>query len=176
MRCRRRHEPAVEGDLVGVHAPVADACRWPGPPSCRARRRSWVNSKPWPSPRALGTMNSDRPRWVLDRSGSVRASSMSTSARAANVHQVLTPLMPSPPSAVGGRDLDAGHVGAEVGLGHRHRGHDLAGGQRGSQACFCSSVPPCTAPGSRISGRVMSEPPTPSEPRDSSSVATTMPR
>ncbi|MFL6243446.1 MAG: acyl-CoA dehydrogenase family protein [Acidimicrobiia bacterium] len=46
----------------------------------------------------------------------------------------------------------------------------------GSQRCFCSSVPPCTIARVRISGRVMSEPPTPSEPHDSSSVATTMPR
>ena len=32
------------------------------------------------------------------RSGSVRASSMSTSARAAKVHQVFTPLTSQPPS------------------------------------------------------------------------------
>ena len=45
----------------------------------------------------------------------------------------------------------------------------------GSHSCFCSSVPPASSARVRISGRVISEPPTPSEPRDSSSVATTMP-
>ena len=40
----------------------------------------------------------DSPRWALVRSGSVRASSMSTSARAAKVHQVFTPLISQPPS------------------------------------------------------------------------------
>ena len=45
----------------------------------------------------------------------------------------------------------------------------------GSHSSFCSSVPPFTSARVRISGRVMSEPPAPSEPRDSSSVATTMP-
>jgi hypothetical protein len=54
---------------------------------------SCVNSKPCASPRGLGTMNSDSPRWVFDRSGSVRARSISTSARAPNVHHVFTPLM-----------------------------------------------------------------------------------
>jgi hypothetical protein len=47
-------------------------------------------------------MNSDTPRCVFDLSGSVRASSMRTSARAANVHHVFTPLMAQPePSDVG---------------------------------------------------------------------------
>ncbi len=46
---------------------------------------------------------------------------------------------------------------------------------RGSHDCFCSSVPPVTRARVRISGRVISDPPTPSDPRDSSSVATTMP-
>ena len=45
----------------------------------------------------------------------------------------------------------------------------------GSQCCFCSSVPPLSSARVRISGRVMSDPPAPSDPRDSSSVATTMP-
>ena len=35
---------------------------------------------------------------------------------------------------------------------------------RGSHACFCSSVPPATSARVRISGRVTSEPPMPSEP------------
>ena len=46
----------------------------------------------------------------------------------------------------------------------------------GSQYCFCSSVPPLTMARVRISGRVISEPPAPSDPQVSSSVATTMPR
>ncbi len=45
----------------------------------------------------------------------------------------------------------------------------------GSHLCFCSSVPPCTSARVRISGRVISEPPAPSDAHDSSSVATTMP-
>ena len=45
----------------------------------------------------------------------------------------------------------------------------------GSQYSFCSCVPPFSTARVMISGRVMSEPPMPSEPRDSSSVATTMP-
>ena len=46
---------------------------------------------------------------------------------------------------------------------------------RGSHRFFCSSVPPVRSARVRISGRVMSEPPMPSDPRDSSSVDTTMP-
>jgi hypothetical protein len=46
----------------------------------------------------------------------------------------------------------------------------------GSHTFFCSSVPPRTSARVRISGRVMSEPPTPRLPQDSSSVAITMPR
>ncbi len=46
----------------------------------------------------------------------------------------------------------------------------------GSQRCFCSSVPPFTIARVRISGRVMSAPPAPSEPQESSSVATTIAR
>ena len=46
----------------------------------------------------------------------------------------------------------------------------------GSHSCFCRSVPPMTSARVRISGRVISEPPAPSEPRESSSVATTMAR
>ena len=37
--------------------------------------------------------------------------------------------------------------------------------RRGSQACFWASVPPVSSARARISGRVMSEPPAPSEPR-----------
>jgi hypothetical protein len=65
-----------------------------------------------------------------ERSGSVRASSISTSARAAKVHQVLTPLMSHPPRW-GGRGDDAGDVGTEVGLGDRDRRQHLRRGQLG---------------------------------------------
>jgi hypothetical protein len=46
-------------------------------------------------------MNRLSPRWVFERSGSVRASSMSTSARAPNVHHVFTPLITSQSSPSG---------------------------------------------------------------------------
>ena len=61
---RRGHPPAVEGHLVGVHAAVADGVD--GPALHRAPPPGPASStKPWPSPRGLGTTNSDRPRWVL---------------------------------------------------------------------------------------------------------------
>jgi hypothetical protein len=123
----------------------------------------------------LGTTNSDSPRWTLVRSGSVRASSMRTSARAPNVHQVFTPLTSQPPSVFvavtlirATSDPKSGSVTATAAMAS-------ALARRGSHDFFCSSVPPLTSARVRISGRVMSEPPTPSEPRDSSSVATTMP-
>ena len=123
----------------------------------------------------LGTTNIDRPRWVLDRSGSVRASSMRTSARAPNVHQVLTPLMSHPPSVFVAVTLMPATSEPKSGSVTATAAITSAVARRGSHCCFCSSVPPLTSARVRISGRVMSEPPTPSEPRDSSSVATTMP-
>ena len=46
-------------------------------------------------------MKSESPLWPFERSGSVRASSMNTSALAPKVHQVLTPLIRQPsPSGV----------------------------------------------------------------------------
>ena len=73
--------------------------RRPGARSAgRSGPSSWVKTKPWPSPRGFSTTNIERPRWASERSGSVRASSISTSARAAKVHQVLTPLISHPPS------------------------------------------------------------------------------
>ena len=71
-------------------------------------------------------MRIDRPRWPADRSGSVRASSMSTSARPANVAHVFTPLTSQPPSVGRRGDLHAGDVGAVVGLGHHDADHHLA--------------------------------------------------
>ena len=74
-------------------------------------------------------MNMESPRWASERSGSVRASSRSTSARAAKVHQVFTPLTSQPPSIGTAEVIDAGHVGPEVGLGHGDGAQHLGGGQ-----------------------------------------------
>ncbi len=120
-------------------------------------------------------MKRDSPRWAFDRSGSVRASSMITSARAANVHHVFVPFTSQPPS-VGVADVTtlatsepkSGSVTATAFM-------TTPDARSGSHRCFWASVPPATRARDRISGRVMSEPPAPSEPHDSSSVATTMP-
>ena len=179
MRLSAGDEPVVEGDLVGVHAAVADRVDRRGPPSSRRRApssASCVSSKPWPSPRSLGTMNIDRPRWPASSGrGRCGRAACSTSARAPNVHQVFTPLISQPPSVAGGGDLDAGDVGAEVGLGDGDGVHDLGGGQLGQPLVLLLLGAAGESARARISGRVMSEPPAPSEPRDSSSVATTMP-
>ncbi len=120
-------------------------------------------------------MNNDRPRWALERSGSVRANSMSTSARAAKVHHVFTPLTNHPPEVrvaavtmAATSEPKSGSVTATAFI-------TSPDARRGSHVCFCSSVPPATRARLRISGRVMSEPPAPSEPQDNSSVATTIP-
>ena len=141
----------------------------------------WVNSKPWPLARSLGTMNRLRPRCVRVRSGSVRASSISTSARPANVHQVLTPLITQPASPSG--PVAGVAITLMLATSEPKSGSVTATAamispvaRRGSQASFWASVPPVSSARARISGRVMSEPPAPSEPRDSSSVAMTMPR
>ena len=84
----------------------------------------------------------EMPRWASERSGSVRASSMRTSARAAKVHHVLTPLMTHPPSTgvaavtmpatsepkSGSVTATAARISAEASFG--------------SHRFFCSSVPP----------------------------------
>ena len=167
------HEPVLEGDLVGVHAPVAEGVDRPAlePPRRRSAGRrapaSWAKTKPCPSPRRLlARRTCDRPRWACERSGSVRASSMSTSARAANVHHVLTPLIDPaavdaawPPSRCRPRRSRSRARSPRPRPGPRPRPAWAA------SACFCSSVPPSTSARVRISGRVMSEPPTPSEPQ-----------
>jgi len=89
-----------------VHAPVAEGVDGSAlePPqfevgrALRASSAPWVMTKPCPSPRGFSTTNIEMPRCAFERSGSVRASSISTSARAAKVHQVLTPLTTQPPS------------------------------------------------------------------------------
>ena len=103
----------------------------PGPLPAGRSPGSWAKTKPWPSPRGFSTTNRERPRCDSERSGSVRASSISTSARAAKVHQVLTPLIEPPPFGRGGRSDDAGDVRTEVGLGDRHGRQHLGRGQLG---------------------------------------------
>ncbi len=131
MRHSVRHEPVLEVPPRRSACRGSRWCRWRGLRSCRPP--SCVNSKPCPSPRGFGTTNRDRPRCALDRSGSVRASSISTSARAPNVHQVFTPLIfqpGSPPGpVVARRHLDAGDVRPEVRLGDRDRHHRRAVGE-----------------------------------------------
>ena len=102
---------------------------------------------------------------------------MSTSARAAKVDQVLVPRISQSPAAV---RLAAAEIPAtsEPKSGSVTATPAMISpvASLGSQVCFCASVPPRSKARARISGRVMSEPPAPSEARDSSSVATTMPR
>ncbi len=100
---------------------------------------------------------------------------MSTVARAPNVHHVFTPLISQPPSVFVAVTLMPATSEPKSGSVTATAAITSAVASLGSQCCFCSSVPPLTSARVRISGRVMSEPPTPSEPRDSSSVATTMP-
>ena len=148
---------------------------FPSPSAPWRSEGSWVSMKPWPSPRGLGTINMLMPRWALDLSGSVRTRSISTSARAPKVHQVLTPLTSQPPSVgvavavmPATSEPKSGSVTATAFM-------TSAVASLGSQVCFCSSVPPASRARARISGRVISEPPAPSEARESSSVAMTMP-
>ena len=84
------HEPVVERDLVGVHAAVAERVDRAAFDLAAAGPSS--NANAWPGAGGFSTTNSDRPRWPGERSGSVRASSMSMSARPANVAHVFTPL------------------------------------------------------------------------------------
>ncbi len=137
---------------------------------------SWVKAKPWPSALGFSTTNSDSPRWPRARSGSVRASSNSTSARAANVHQVLTPLIVHPPSTGAAEVVTLATSEPKSGSVTATAPSTSAPASFGSHCCFCSSVPPWTMARVRISGRVMSDPPAPSDAHESSSVATTMPR
>ena len=101
---------------------------------------------------------------------------MSTSARAAKVHHVFTPLTSHPPSVRVAAVTMAATSEPKSGSVTATAFMTSPEASCGSHARFCSSVPPATRARLRISGRVMSEPPAPSEPHDSSSVATTMPR
>ena len=99
------------------------------------------------------------------RSGSVRASSMSTSARAPKVHHVFTPLISQPPSVLVAVTLMPATSEPKSGSVTATAFITSAVASLGSHSCFCSSVPPFSSARVRISGRVMSEPPAPSEPR-----------
>ena len=145
-------------------------------PALHAAAAVLVNSKPWPSPRGLGTMNRRQAAVGLRPVGVGAGQQHEDVGAGGEGAPGLDAVDAQPPPSAWRRDLDAGDVGAEVGLGHGHGDHGLAAGDAGSHSCFCSSVPPFTSARVRISGRVMSDPPTPSDPRDSSSVATTMPR
>ncbi len=123
---------------------------------------------------SFGTMKSESPRAPLAGSGSVRASSASTSARPAKVHQDLGPLItqPSCPSTVA---RSARHLTPATSLPMSGSVTEMPtmispAAMRGSQSRFCSSVPPWSSALVRISGRVISEPAAASEARESSSV------
>ena len=138
-----------------------------------------MNWKPCPSPTGFGTMNRLRPRWASDLSGSVRASSISTLARAPNVHHVLTPLItypsaPSGPAAGVAVTLSPATSLPKSGSVTATAAITSAVASLGSHSSFCSSVPPLTRARVRISGRVISEPPIPRLALLSSSVAMTM--
>ena len=109
------------------------------------------------------------------RSGSVRARSRSTSARAPKVHQVFTPLMSQPPSVRVALVVTVAESLPTSGSVTAMAFRTSAVASLGSHSCFCSSVPPVTSARVKISGRVMRLPPAPRLPRLSSSVATTMP-
>ncbi len=137
------------------------------PPGCVI-----VNS--WPSNRSFGTTNSDSPRAPDFMSGLVRASSARTSARPANVHQALAPVMNqplcppcSPRSARQRTAATSEPVSGSVTEMPTIRSPAATGG---SQRCFCASVPPFKSAFVRISGRVSRLPAAASDADDSSSV------
>ena len=84
----------------------------------------------------------ERPRWASERSGSVRASSISTSARAAKVHQVLTPLMSQPPSVGVAEVTMPATSEPKSGSVTATAASTSAEASLGSHCFFCSSVPP----------------------------------
>ena len=136
----------------------------------------WVRMKPWLSPWCFSTKNKDRPRCAAPRSASVRASSIKTSARAANVHHVLVPLMSQPPGVFVALVVTPATSLPKSGSVTATAARTSPDASRGNHRPFCSSVPPLTRARVRISGRVINDPPTPRAPQESSSVATTMPR
>ncbi|HUK72969.1 MAG TPA: hypothetical protein VLW50_30140 [Streptosporangiaceae bacterium] len=111
---QRRHEGLAVAEREGL-------------PDQRALApRSWVSTKPVPSHRGFSTMKTDSPRYADEMSGSVQASSMTASARAANMHHVFTPFTSHPPSVRAAEVVSA--VASMVWFGHRDGHHDLAAG------------------------------------------------
>jgi hypothetical protein len=113
-------------------------------------------------------------------SGSVRASSDSTSARPANVHHALGPFT-SQPSRPSRRPRTARHFTAATSLptpGSVTDTPTITSPEAifGSHSRFCASVPPWSSALARISGRVISDPAAASEARESSSVVRIMAR
>src|ERR1700733_5229608 len=109
-------------------------------------------AKPWLYVGAFSTRKRESPRWASDRSGSVRARTNSRSARAANVHQVLAPLMSQPPSvrvalvvSAATSDPQSGSVTAIA-----HKTSPLATG--GSHEERCASVLPSRSARDRMFG------------------------
>jgi len=77
--------------------------------------------------------------------GVVRASSIRTSGAPPRTCTTSWCVDDQPPSGLRRARRHARNVTTEVRFGHRHRGEDFAGGDRGSHRCFCSSVPPFTS-------------------------------
>ncbi len=119
-------------------------------------------------------MKSDSPLAPFERSGSVRSSTASTSARPAKVHQALGPSItqPSWPSTVArvARHFTPATSDPMSGSVTEMPAMISPEASFGSQCCFCSSVPPPRSAFARISGRVISEPAAASDARESSSV------
>ena len=125
--------------------------------------------------RGLGTTNIDRPRWAFGRSGSVRASSMSTSARAPNVHHVFTPLISQPPSVGVAVTLMPATSEPKSGSVTATGRHDLGGGQLGQPLLLLLlGAALDQRPGEDL-GAGDQRAADAERARDSSSVATTMP-
>ena len=164
----RGHEPAVERDLVRVHAAVPD--RVDGAALDRAAaglleaervagRRLLLHDEQRQAAVARGAVGigagqqHEHVRPTGERRPRLHAADRG-SRRPQAVAATFTPATSEPKS---GSVTITPTISSPVAICGSHR-------------CFCSSVPPCTMARVRISGRVMSEPPTPSEPHDSSSV------
>jgi len=106
----------------------------------------------------------------------VRTRSISTVALAAKVHHVFVPFTTHPPSTFVAAVVTPATSLPKSGSVTATAASSSPEAIRGSQASRWASVPPLTSARVRISGRVISEPPMPSEPQVSSSVATTIPR
>ena len=131
MRLSCGHEPVVEGDLVGVHAAVADGVDGP-----TLHLAAVVVGELEAVAVALRLGHDEhRQAPVAERPVGVGAGEQQQHVgagpeRAPRLDAVDAPALGAVVEGVaGGRGLDAGDVGAEVGLGHGDRTHDLGGGQ-----------------------------------------------